>query len=107
MGGTPEGFAMTLPFKKGDIAKGSQNLKSYFISFSDGEPSFAGSDACTKKLVNDIRKQGTKVMAYFIGDRDEPSYSFTNMYGVKDSHAINVNQLLPLTKSLNKMFMES
>lgn len=108
MGGTPEGYAMTLPFKKGDIAKGSQNLKSYFINFSDGEPSFSGANDCTKKLVDDIRKQNTKVMSFFIGDaKEQPSHSFTHMYGKKDSHAINVSQLLPLAKSLNKMFMES
>ena len=106
LGGTPEGYAMSLPFKKGDIAKGSQNLKSYYINFSDGEPSYNGSVEHTKKVVDDIRKNNVKVMSYYIGGNEVP-YTFSVMYGKKDSHAVNVSQLLPLAKSLNKMFMES
>lgn len=107
MGGTPEGYAMAIPLKKGDIAKGSQNLKSYYINLSDGDPSFAGSVEHTKKLVDEIRSNGVKIMSYFIGKESSVPLIFRKMYGVKDSHMIKVNQLLPLAKSLNKMFMES
>ena len=97
---------MSLPLKKGDIVKGSQNLKSYFISFSDGGASFTGGAEYTEKIIKQIKANNTKVMAYFIGNQTSNDYStFKKMYGPKESKTIEVAQLLPLAKSLNEMFL--
>ena len=53
-----------------------------------------------------MRAKGVKVLSYFIhggyiGNED----NFKTMYG-KDSQFIDTNQIVPLAKSLNKMFTE-
>ena len=51
-----------------------------------------------------MRKRGIKVLSYFIsGGYRNDGEAFKNMYG-KDAEFINTNQLIPLSKSLNKMF---
>jgi len=111
-GTTPEGLCFEAIQK--EIVDGSSGLDSYFINFSDGEPYFENKDIQyygkgaynhTRKQVENMRSRGIKVLSYFIsGDNyrsDEGN--FKTMYG-KDAEFINTNQLIPLSKSLNKMF---
>ena len=93
-------------------------MDSYFLNICDGEPSFSN-DQCsyggtnallhTKKMVNQIKDMGIQVMSYFVGDSGY-SYSrsrdnFKTMYG-SDSKFIDVTQIVPITKTLNELFMK-
>ena len=110
-GTTPEGLCFEAIQK--EIVDGSSNIDSYFINFSDGEPYFENKDISyygveahshTRKQVENMRKRGIKVLSYFIsGGYRNDGEAFKNMYG-KDAEFINTNQLIPLSKSLNKMF---
>ena len=51
--------------------------------------------------------KGVKVLSYFIGSGyGSNEDNFKSMYG-KDASFIETNQLVPLAKSLNKMFAEN
>jgi hypothetical protein len=110
-GTTPEGLCFEAIQK--EIVDGSGGVDSYFINFSDGEPYFENKDICyygesaanhTRKQVENMRARGIKVLSYFIsGSYRNESSQFNTMYG-KDAEFINTNQIVPLAKSLNKMF---
>ena len=113
-GSTPEGLCFEAI--QSDILNGSANLDSYFINFSDGEPTFgnnsihySGQEAQThtRKQVENMRSRGIVVLSYFIEDtRYSSSYSrsaFNGMYG-KDAEFIDPTKLFDLTKSLNSKF---
>ena len=62
----------------------------------------------TKKMVDELRGRGVKILSYFIGDswdREKSNSTFTKMYG-KDAHFIDVTSVLPVAKSMNKKFLE-
>ena len=61
----------------------------------------------TKKEVENMRNKGIKILSYFISEREDKELSrdFKIMYG-SDSANVSVNSLLPLAKTLNKMFIE-
>lgn len=110
---TPEGLCFEAIMEQ--IDSSSHGKDSYFINFSDGEPYFENSDIAyygdkanlhTRQQVEKMRAKGVKVLSYFIhggyiGNED----NFKTMYG-KDSQFIDTNQIVPLAKSLNKMFTE-
>ena len=115
-GTTPEGLCYQAIMKH--FVESNKDMDSYFLNICDGEPSF-GNDQCqysgqnallhTKKMVNQIRDMGIKVMSYFVGDR---SYSygrsqdnFKTMYG-SDSKFIDVTQITPIVKTMNELFMK-
>ena len=111
-GTTPEGLCFEAI--QNEIVDGSNDVDSYFINFSDGEPYFEnntiryyGEDAYnhTRKQVENMRSRGIKVLSYFIGGGNYRTDrgNFTMMYG-KDASFIDTNQLAPLAKSLNNMF---
>jgi len=113
-GTTPEGLCFEAILD--DIVKTNNGVESYFINFSDGYPGFSNSDieyggagavAHTAKQVKKMEMAGVKILSYFIsGGGYDASYgmdSFKKMYG-KSSQAINVTNLIPLTKTLNKLF---
>ena len=96
-----------------EIVEGSNNIDSYFINFSDGEPYFCGQGVDyygeyatihTKQQVEKMRDRGIKILSYFIDGRDN-NEQFKKMYG-KDASSVNVSQLLPLAKTLNQMFLD-
>ena len=59
----------------------------------------------TRKQVDNMRKRGIKVLSYFIGSNQYGSQDeFTRMYG-KSAQTIDVTSLVPLAKTLNKMFL--
>jgi len=110
---TPEGLCFEAIMNEIDAATTTKD--SYFINFSDGEPYFENTEICyygikatlhTKQQVDRMTAKGVKVLSYFIhsgyiGSQD----NFKQMYG-KDAQFIDTNQLVPLAKSLNKMFTE-
>jgi len=107
---TPEG--LTFEAIQNELVAASGDTESYFINFSDGMPyaepkgyHYYGNMAIqhTRKQVDEMRKKGIKVLSYYIG-RGYSKDSFTTMYG-KDAKTIKVTSLLPLAKTLNKMFL--
>ena len=110
---TPEGLCFEAI--KDIMVQSSANMDSYFINFSDGEPYanpkgfyYGGEPAAehTRKRVNDIKKMGIKVLSYFISSKgDYGSRNFQMMYG-RDAETIDVNALIQLAKTLNKLFLK-
>ena len=111
-GTTPEGLCFESILD--EITKTSKGIDSYFINFSDGYPGFSNSDmdyygaaaiAHTSTQVKKMQMAGVKVLSYFI---EESGYgnamgSFKEMYG-KSAENVNVTSVIPLTKTLNKLF---
>lgn len=97
------------------MIEGGQGVDSYFINFSDGKPAFqseeirySGGPAVNhcRKMMNAYRYRGIKVLSYFISSGyDGYLDDFKRMYG-QDATDIDVNQIVPLAKTLNKMFSE-
>jgi hypothetical protein len=110
---TPEGLCFEAI--KEMMVESSTNMDSYFINFSDGEPycapagfyySGAAAVAHTRKRVKDIKNMGIKVLSYFISSGGNYGCdNFKSMYG-RDAEEIDVNQLIQLTKTLNKLFLK-
>ena len=110
---TPEGLCFEAIMNQ--IDESTANKDSFFINFSDGEPYFENGDLTyygekanrhTKKQVDKMIAKGVKVLSYFIGSGYQSSQdNFKRMYG-KDATFIQTNELVPLAKSLNKMFAE-
>ena len=112
-GTTPEGLCYEAVLD--EIVKTNKGTDSYFINFSDGEPGFQNSDmeyygdAAVVHTSNQIKKMtmaGVKVLSYFICGNYTNSSSadnFKRMYG-KHAEMVNVASLIPLTRTLNKLF---
>jgi hypothetical protein len=110
---TPEG--LTFEAIQSLLVSASGDKESYFINFSDGEPYanpkgfyYAGTEAAThtKVQVDKMRKKGIKVLSYFVSGykSDNVSDTFRRMYG-KSSANVDVTSLIPLAKTLNKLFL--
>jgi|TARA_B100001964_G_scaffold213678_1_gene250729 hypothetical protein len=115
-GTTPEGLCYEAIMN--EIIPASNNRESYFLNFSDGMPMFSNDDVDyyhdtalnhTKKMVEEIKNRGIKVLSYFIGDeydRGERNMdAFKTMYG-KDSQFIDVTSVMAVSKTMNKKFLE-
>ena len=110
---TPEGLCFEAI--QDIMVESSTNMDSYFINFSDGEPYcspkgfyYSGEAAAkhTRRRVKDIRNKGIKVLSYFISSGQYSSIdNFKMMYG-KDAEDVDVNQLIQLAKTLNKLFLK-
>lgn len=94
------------------MVEGNANQDSYFINFSDGQPYFSNSQLSysgtsarkhTKKMVDQMRSRGIKILSYYIGGGMDDMESFRTMYG-KDAENVDVTSLIPLAKTLNKLF---
>jgi len=114
-GTTPEGLTFEAIQKM--IVPASNDMDSFFVNISDGEPTFSnkniqygGMAACehTKKQVNKIKANGIGVLSYFVSDGDYYSegskIKFKTMYGA-DAKFININSIGEVTTTLNKMFL--
>jgi len=114
-GTTPEGLTFEAIQKM--IVPASNDMDSFFVNISDGEPTFSnkniqygGMAACehTKKQVNKIKANGIGVLSYFVSDGDYYSegskIKFKTMYGA-DAKFININSIGEVTAALNKMFL--
>ena len=115
-GTTPEGLCYEAIME--EIIPTTKDRDSYFLNFSDGMPMFSNdtisyyqSDAIkhTKKMVEEIKHRGIKVLSYFIGDsewaRDSTINDFKRMYG-KDAEFIDVTSVMAVSKTMNKKFLE-
>lgn len=112
-GTTPEGLCYEATMKY--FVPTTKDVDSYFLNICDGEPNFSedgtnyyGEVALqhTRKMVKKIKEQGVKVMSYFVSDYDHDSSKrkFKIMYG-EDSRFININDIIPITKTLNELFL--
>jgi hypothetical protein len=114
-GTTPEGLCFEAVMK--EIEPSTTDRDSYFLNLSDGMPMFSNDDIDynwdtainhTKKMVDEIRGRGVRVLSYFIGGRydtrDEKG-TFTKMYG-SDAEFIDVTSVLPIAKTMNKKFLQ-
>ena len=100
-----------------EIVPTTNDRDSYFLNFSDGMPMFSNSDLHyyndeainhTKKMVNEIRSRGIKVLSYFIGgsyERESTSVDFKTMYG-SDAEFVDVTSVMSVSKTMNKKFLE-
>ena len=117
-GTTPEGLTFQAIMKH--FVESTKDMDSYFLNICDGEPTFSndqvsygGQNAVlhTKKMVNQIREMGINVMSYFVTEGSSSSWGgssaerFKRMYG-SDSRFIDVTQIVPITKTLNELFMK-
>jgi hypothetical protein len=112
-GTTPEGLCYEATMKY--FVPTTKDVDSYFLNICDGEPNFSedgtnyyGDVALlhTRKMVKKIKEQGVKVMAYYVSDydSDRSKRNFKVMYG-DDSRFININDIIPITKTLNELFL--
>ncbi|MBC8427988.1 MAG: VWA domain-containing protein [Candidatus Pelagibacter sp.] len=115
-GTTPEGLCFEAIMN--DLIPGNSNQDSYFINYSDGGPWYSNSEICysghsasrhTRKMVNEMRNRGLKVMSYFIGESAyemrSSEHTFKEMYGV-DASFINSTNMMEVSKTMNEKFME-
>ena len=111
-GTTPEGLCFEAILD--DITKTSNGVETYFINFSDGYPGFSNKDIYysgygaakhTALQVKKMQMAGVKVLSYYIsgGYGYDSMDTFVTMYG-KTAENVDVSNLIPLTKTLNKLF---
>ena len=114
-GTTPEGLTFEAIQKM--LVPSSNDMDSFFVNISDGEPAFQNKDMYytgqmaaehTKKQVDKIKANGIGVLSYFVSDS---SYGvgasmerFKKMYG-PDAKFIDINSIGEVTNTLNKMFL--
>jgi len=114
-GTTPEGLTFEAIQKM--LVPSSNDMDSFFVNISDGEPAFQNKDMYytgqmaaehTKKQVDKIKASGIGVLSYFVSDS---SYGvsasmdrFKKMYG-PDAKFIDINSIGEVTNTLNKMFL--
>jgi uncharacterized protein with von Willebrand factor type A (vWA) domain len=138
-GATPEGLAFEAIADEFIIGKKSNEQDHYFLNISDGEPcyslvpkmnkygvsfNYVGESGAlhTKMQVDKIRKQGVKILSYFISSDCSPSIFtglsfnasrgksltlkdlFGIMYG-KDSQFIDVQNVSDIAKTINRLFL--
>ena len=114
-GTTPEGLCFEAIME--EIVPTTKDKDSYFLNFSDGMPMFSSDDVSyyssdaighTKRMVNDMRMKGIKVLSYYIGDeydRESNMNDFKTMYG-KDAEFVDVTSVMSISKTMNKKFLE-
>jgi len=113
-GTTPEGLCFEAILN--NFVPSTTDRDSYFLNFSDGMPMFSNNDmyytgdtavAHTNKMVKKIRDMGIKVLSYFVEDRGygDNVGDFKSMYG-KDAEQINVTNVVEISKTMNRKFLE-
>jgi hypothetical protein len=111
-GTTPEGLCYEA-IKKQITSTVSLDTDSYLLNISDGMPGFENDDiryagsaavAHTKAQIQMLQRAGINILSYFVSSySDSGNSDFVEMYG-KTAESININELIPLAKSLNKLF---
>ena len=115
-GTTPEGLCFESIMD--EIVPTTKDRDSYFLNFSDGMPMFQNDTVSyyydealshTKKMVNEMRTRGIKVLSYYIGDshyeREQTMDDFKKMYG-KDAEFVDVTSVMSISKTMNKKFLQ-
>lgn len=121
---TPEGLCFEALIKKNMLMKGTNQMDSYFLNLSDGEPYINGSNDYqgqtaiehTRAQVTKMRTQlNMKVLSFFITGSEyvrenfETSpigQQFKQMYG-NGATVVNSNSALAIAKEMNAKFMQS
>jgi hypothetical protein len=113
---TPEGLCYEAVMA--DILASMSGKDGYFINFSDGYPNITNENLpyyqrksakeIAKYNVDKIRANGIKILSFFVTDKDDDNgvtdlSTFKFMYG-KDAVNIDVTQVVPLARELNKLF---
>ena len=113
-GTTPEGLCFEAIQK--EFVPINNDLDSYFLNISDGQPYFPGqgfyyggdeAEIHTNKMVKMIESMGIQTLAYFIGDgysSGSDERSFKRMYG-KGAKMIDVTNVNQITKTMNQLFL--
>jgi hypothetical protein len=112
-GTTPEGLCFEAIMK--ELVPATNDMDSYFLNISDGEPYFAGKSFQyqgepafnhTSKMVKQIEGMGIKTLSYFVQEyaTGDVSRGFRKMYG-KGAHAIDVTNVSQITKTMNNLFL--
>ena len=106
---TPEGLCFEAITR---VIANSNSEDNYFVNYSDGQPyapNYGGPNAVrhTKKIVDNIRHSGTKVLSYFIHEssiyrRDKQDFKI--MYG-KDAQFIDPTNMMDVARTLNNAFL--
>jgi hypothetical protein len=115
-GTTPEGLCYEAIMD--EFLTANNDMDSYFLNISDGEPSFSGpgfyysgesAAKHTNKMVNKIEKMGIKTLSYFVEDYswggDKPSQLFISMYGA-GARKIDVTNIGQVSKTMNELFLQ-
>ncbi len=114
-GTTPEGLCYEAIMKY--FVPTTKDIDSYFLNICDGEPNFSedgtnyhGEIAVehTRRMVKKMKEQGINIMAYFVSDYGVNGNSqnrFKRMYG-EDSRFIDIENIVPITKTLNELFLQ-
>lgn len=107
-GGTPEGLCFSAIMD--EILDSSRGKDAYFLNFSDGMPYYNGyyGDRAlnhTRKQVKKMKKEGIKVLSYYISRGSSDSRSFKHMYG-SDAETINTDNISAIARTMNKKFLE-
>jgi hypothetical protein len=114
-GTTPEGLCFEAIQK--EFLPSNNDLDSYFLNVSDGQPYFPGTSfqywgdvavKHTKKMVKQIEAMGIKTLSYFVSESNEYGYGtkdFKEMYG-KSAKFINVESVSQISKTMNELFLQ-
>jgi hypothetical protein len=112
---TPEGLCYEAVMK--DILSSMSGKDGYFINFSDGFPNMTNDKVPAYKRMNakeiakynvdKIRANGVKILSFYLTDDDTSPdlITFKFMYG-KEATYIDVTQVVPLARELNKLFLK-
>lgn len=112
-GTTPEGLCFEAIMK--ELVPASNDVDSYFLNISDGEPYFSGKNfqyqgepafTHTQKMIKNIEAIGIKTLSYFVEEyaSKDVSRGFRKMYG-KGAQAIDVTNVGQITKTMNNLFL--
>ena len=113
-GTTPEGLCFEAVMKS--IINDSKGKDSYFVNYSDGMPMFGNNDieyyhdgalSHTKSQVDTMKRNGIKVLSYFISggyESKRESTDFKTMYG-SDAQYINVQNVSAVARTINKKML--
>ena len=114
-GTTPEGLCFEAIMK--NFLGSTNDMDSYFLNISDGEPYFGNNDLYysgdvafnhTKKMVKEIESMGIKTLSYYVEQwveaNGEPSRGFKIMYG-KGAKLIDITNVSQITKTINQLFL--
>ena len=115
-GTTPEGLCFEAIMK--EFVPINNDLDSYFLNLSDGQPYFPGegfyyggavAETHTNKMVKMIESMGIQTLSYFITDWEinedsSDARCFKRMYG-KGAKMIDVTNANQITKTMNQLFL--
>ena len=98
------------------IVNDSKGKDAYFVNYSDGMPMFQNNDIeyyhdgalnHTKSQVDTMKRNGIKILSYFISggyESEREQKDFKRMYG-SDAQYINVQNVSAIARTINKKML--